>query len=74
MTSLNVKPEENKYAYRNRITSYNVCYTKLLRIQQGKKPAVVSRGYGGSFVGSVGVVSEGYGLLLDATEARNNFV
>ncbi|WP_303721231.1 tetraacyldisaccharide 4'-kinase [Malonomonas rubra] len=38
-------------------------------IQQGKKPAVVSRGYGGSFVGSVGVVSEGYGLLLDATEA-----
>ncbi len=32
----------------------------------GKKPAVVSRGYGGTFSGKVGVVSNGEGLLLEA--------
>ncbi|MDB4470684.1 tetraacyldisaccharide 4'-kinase [Deltaproteobacteria bacterium] len=38
-------------------------------IAQGKRPAVVSRGYGGSFVGSVGIVSQAAGLLLSAAEA-----
>ncbi len=37
--------------------------------QQGKRVAVVSRGYGGSFAAEVGVVSDGEGLLLQATEA-----
>lgn len=38
-------------------------------IRQGKRPAVVSRGYGGSFAGQVGLVSTGEGLLLDANQA-----
>ncbi len=38
-------------------------------LQQGKKVAVVSRGYGGTFSGEVGVVSKGDGLLLDAGQA-----
>ncbi len=38
-------------------------------IRQGKRPAVVSRGYGGSFTGDVGVVSDGKELLLSVAEA-----
>lgn len=38
-------------------------------LQQGKRTAVVSRGYGGSFVGTVGIVSKGTGLLKQAAEA-----
>lgn len=38
-------------------------------IQQGKQPAIVSRGYGGSFVGGVGVVSAGQGVLMSPAEA-----
>lgn len=38
-------------------------------LQQGKRPVVVSRGYGGSFAGEVGIVSKGCGLLLHAAEA-----
>jgi tetraacyldisaccharide 4'-kinase len=37
--------------------------------KQGKKSAVISRGYGGSFSGAVGVVSRGAGVLLDATSS-----
>jgi len=37
--------------------------------QQGKRPAVVSRGYGGSFKGSVGVVADHRGVFLTAAEA-----
>jgi len=36
--------------------------------KQGKRPAIVSRGYGGSFEGEVGVVSFGNGILMTATE------
>lgn len=38
-------------------------------IAQGKRPAVVSRGYGGSFSGRVGVVSQSAGFLLSSAEA-----
>lgn len=38
-------------------------------IKLGKRPAVVSRGYGGHFSGDVGVVSSGSGPLLDARVA-----
>lgn len=38
-------------------------------IRQGKHPAVVSRGYGGSFSGEVGIVSQGKGLLLNVEQA-----
>ncbi len=38
-------------------------------LAQGKRPAIVSRGYGGSFSGTVGIVSNGNGLLLDAAAA-----
>jgi tetraacyldisaccharide 4'-kinase len=38
-------------------------------LQQGKRPAVVSRGYGGTFAGEVGLVSAGDGMLLPAAEA-----
>lgn len=38
-------------------------------LDQGRRPAVVSRGYGGSFAGKVGIVSTGNGLLLKASEA-----
>lgn len=38
-------------------------------LHQGQKPAVVSRGYGGSFTGEVGVVSDGKSLLLSPFEA-----
>lgn len=38
-------------------------------INQGKVPAVVSRGYGGSYHGSVAIVSKGAGILLNADEA-----
>jgi len=38
-------------------------------IHQEKKTAIVSRGYGGSFRGDVGVVYDGEKLLLSATEA-----
>ena len=27
-----IRPEENAFLYNDRITSYNVCYTKLLRL------------------------------------------
>ncbi len=35
----------------------------------GKHPAVLSRGYGGSFKGKAGVVSDGHKLFLDASVA-----
>ncbi|MCK4622837.1 MAG: tetraacyldisaccharide 4'-kinase [Desulfuromonadales bacterium] len=38
-------------------------------IRQGKRPAVVSRGYAGTFRGKVGLVATGTGPLLSATEA-----
>lgn len=38
-------------------------------LQAGKRPAVISRGYGGSFTGEVGVVSAANGLLLQTAEA-----
>lgn len=38
-------------------------------LKQGKRPAVISRGYGGSFAGDVGLVSAGNGVLLSAAEA-----
>lgn len=38
-------------------------------IRQGKRPAVVSRGYGGSYSGAVGVVAKGDGPLLTAAQA-----
>jgi len=37
-------------------------------IKLGKAPAVVSRGYGGTFSGKVGIVSSGDGLLLSADD------
>lgn len=37
-------------------------------IQQGKRPAVISRGYGGTFSGKVGLVSVGAGPQLSAVE------
>ncbi len=36
--------------------------------QQGRRPAIVSRGYGGSFSGDVGIVSSGDGILMTAAE------
>ncbi len=36
--------------------------------QQGKHPAIVSRGYAGNFVGDVGIVSSGEGILMTAAE------
>ena len=36
--------------------------------KQGKRPAIVSRGYGGSFSGAVGIVSSGDGILMTAAE------
>lgn len=33
-------------------------------LERGRRPAIVSRGYGGSFAGAVGVVSAGQGVLL----------
>jgi len=36
--------------------------------QQGKRPAIVSRGYGGSFSGDVGIVSSGDGISMTAAE------
>lgn len=38
-------------------------------LRQGKRPAVVSRGYGGSFAGEVGIVCAGAGPLLSAAVA-----
>ncbi len=36
--------------------------------KQGKRPAIVSRGYGGSFSGAVGIVSSGDDILMTAAE------
>ncbi|RLB71961.1 MAG: tetraacyldisaccharide 4'-kinase [Deltaproteobacteria bacterium] len=36
--------------------------------KQGKRPAVVSRGFAGNFSGDVGVVSSGAGILMTAAE------
>ncbi|MEE4252631.1 MAG: tetraacyldisaccharide 4'-kinase [Desulfuromusa sp.] len=36
--------------------------------KQGKRPAIVSRGYAGSFAGDVGIVSSGNGTLMDSVE------
>lgn len=36
--------------------------------KQGKRPAIVSRGYAGSFVGDVGIVSFGNGILMTPGE------
>ena len=38
-------------------------------LAQGKRPAIISRGYGGSFSGNVGIVSKADGLLMNAAEA-----
>jgi len=38
-------------------------------LEQGQRPAIVSRGYGGSFAGEVGIVSAGRGLQLSPAEA-----
>ncbi|MCK4503022.1 MAG: tetraacyldisaccharide 4'-kinase, partial [Desulfuromonadales bacterium] len=37
-------------------------------LQQGKRPAIVSRGYSGSFSGAVGIVSTPDGMLMSAAE------
>ncbi len=37
-------------------------------VQQGKRPAIISRGYSGSFAGDAGVVSSADGLLMSAAE------
>ncbi len=36
--------------------------------KQGRRPAIVSRGYAGSFVGDVGIVSSGNGILMNSAE------
>ena len=36
--------------------------------QQGHHPAIVSRGFGGNFSGSVGIVSAGKGILMSSAE------
>ncbi|MFK5925635.1 MAG: tetraacyldisaccharide 4'-kinase [Desulfuromusa sp.] len=36
--------------------------------KQGKHPAIISRGYAGSFAGDVGIVSSGGGILMTAAE------
>jgi len=36
---------------------------------RGKRPVIISRGYGGSFVGDVGVVSNGQKIFMTAEEA-----
>jgi len=36
--------------------------------KQGKRPAIVSRGYGGIFNGDVGIVSSGNGILMTSAE------
>lgn len=38
-------------------------------LRQGKLPAVVSRGYGGTFRGEFGIVCKGQGVLLDSVVA-----
>ena len=38
-------------------------------LAEGKRPAVVSRGFGGTFAGGVGVVSDGVALLMSPAEA-----
>jgi len=40
-----------------------------LALAEGKKPAIISRGYGGRFPGPVGIVSSGTGPSLSAVEA-----
>jgi len=36
--------------------------------RQGRRPAIVSRGYAGRFAGDVGIVSSGNGILMSAAE------
>ncbi|MBC8208512.1 MAG: tetraacyldisaccharide 4'-kinase [Desulfobulbaceae bacterium] len=46
-----------------------VCYLAKLLRNQGLRPAIISRGYGGSTKNRVNVVSNGKDLFLDANEA-----
>ena len=44
---------EYRKSVENRITSYNVCYTKLLRLLSSYRNAVASRRYGRAFGASI---------------------